>query len=132
MDLLFKCSPFPNLKNKKWCTKVCWARWKQWRLQVKLYTYGQIIWSAVWMVLQMEVFKFQFKRTAVAGFQPPVALGAVVVGHRVVGRCEHAGGSGEIASTTYGRETWDDTHPFLSGKTATSCLYQTGATVTPL
>lgn len=52
------------------------------------------------MILQVEVFKFQFKRAAVAGFQPPGAFGAVVVGHGVVGRRERAGGSGEIAPTT--------------------------------
>lgn len=56
------------------------------------------------MILQMEVFKLQQERAAVAGLQPPEALGAVVVGHRVVGGRERAGGRGEIAPTACGRK----------------------------
>lgn len=51
-------------------------------------------------MLQVKAFKFQFKRAAMAGFQPPVAFGAVVVGHGVVGRRKRASGSGEIAPAT--------------------------------
>lgn len=80
----------------------------------------------------MKVFKFQFKWAAVAGFQPPIAFGAVVVGHRVVGRYEHASGGGEITPTTYGRKRPADTFLFLYGKMESSCLYPTGATVTLL
>ena len=56
------------------------------------------------MILQMEVFKLQQERAAVAGLQLPGALGAVVVGHRVVGGCERAGGCGEVAPTACGRK----------------------------
>lgn len=66
----------------------------------KLYTYSQIICSAVWMMLQVKLLKFQFKRAAVAGSQQPGAVGAVVIGHRVVGRRERARGSGEVAPAT--------------------------------
>lgn len=70
-------------------------------LQLKHYTYSHIIQSAVWMVLQVEVYEFQFKWAAMTGFQQPVTFRTVVVGHRVVRRHEYACGSGEIASTTY-------------------------------
>lgn len=81
------------------------------------------------MMLQVKVFKFQFKWAAVAGFQQPVAFRAVVVGHRVVGRCERASGRGEVAPTTYRRERWNDAYAFLPGKVESACLYQTGAMV---
>lgn len=81
-------------------------------------------------MLQVEVFKFQFEWAAVAGFQPPIAFRAVVVGHRVVGRSEHASGSREIAPTSYRRKRWDDPDVFLLGKMEFSCLYQTGVTAT--
>lgn len=97
-----------------------------------LHTYSQIIWSAVWVMLQVKVFKFQFKWAAVAGFQPPVAFGAVVVRHRVVGRSEHASGSREIAPTTYRRKRWDDPYCFLHGKMEFSYPYLTGVMVTLL
>lgn len=77
-------------------------------IQLQLHTYGQVIQSAVWVMLQVKLFKFQFERAALAGFQPPVAFRAVVIGHRVVGRCEGASGSGEIAPTTYRRKRWND------------------------
>lgn len=80
----------------------------------------------------MEVFKFQFKWAAVAGFQPPRAFGAVVVGHWVVGGREHASGGGEVTPTTYRRKRRDDTYLFLDGRMESSCLYPTGATVTLL
>lgn len=53
-------------------------------------------------MLQVEVLEFELESTAMAGFQPPVALRAVVVGHRVVGGCDQPRGGGEIASTAYG------------------------------
>lgn len=99
---------------------------------LKFYTYSQIICSAVWMMLQVKVFEFQFKWAAMTGLQPPEAFGAVVVGHRVVGRCERAGGSGEIAPTTYRRESWNDAHPFFSGKMESSSSFQTDYCLSPL
>lgn len=57
------------------------------------------------MMLQVKVFKFQFKWAAMAGLQPPGAFRAVIVGHRVVRRRERASGGGEIAPATYRRET---------------------------
>lgn len=75
-------------------------------------------------MLQVKAFKFQFKRAAMAGFQRPVAFGAVVVGHGVVGRRKRASGSGEIAPATYRRKRWNDAHRFLSRTTESSCLYQ--------
>ena len=65
------------------------------------------------MMLQVELFKVQFKWAAVAGLQQPVAFGAVVIGHRVVGRRERARGSGEVASTAYRRKRGDDAEPFF-------------------
>jgi hypothetical protein len=70
------------------------------------YTYGQVIQRAVGVVFQVEVLEFKQERAATAGFQPPVAFGAVVVGHRVVGRCEHPCGGGEIASTACRGTQW--------------------------
>lgn len=116
MWILFKWSLFLNLRNKKWGINVHWARWEQWKLQVKLHTYSQIVLTTIWMILQMEVFKLQQERTATAGLQPPGALRAVIVGHRVVGGRECAGGRGEIAPTTCGRKTGDNTQSFLSVK----------------
>ena len=116
MWILFKWSLFLNLRNKKWGINVHWARWKQWKLQVKLHTYSQIVLTTIWMILQMEVFKLQQERTAMAGLQPPGALRAVIVGHWVVGGRECASGRGEIAPTTCGRKTGDNTQSFLSVK----------------
>ena len=116
MWILFKWSLFLNLRNKKWGINVHWARWEQWKLPVKLPTYSQIVLTTIWMILQMEVFKLQQDRTATAGLQPPGALRAVIVGHRVVGGRECAGGRGEIAPTTCGRKTGDNTQSFLSVK----------------
>lgn len=83
-------------------------------------------------MLQVKVFEFQFKWAAVAGLQPPGAFGAVVVGHRVVGGRERAGGSGEIAPATYRRESWKDAHPFFSGKMKSSSPFQTDYCLSPL
>lgn len=116
MWILFKWSLSLNTRNKKWCIDVHWARWEQWKLQVKLHTYSKIVLTTIWMILQMEVFKLQQERTAMAGLQPPGALRAVIVGHRVVGGRECAGGRGEIASTTCGRKTGDNTQSSLSVK----------------
>lgn len=92
-------------------------------MQLKYYTYCQVIQRAVWMILQVEVFKFQLKWAAMTGFQPPLTFGAVVVGHRVVRRREYACGGGQIAPTTYRRKKqsdrrkkWKDAYPFLSHK----------------
>lgn len=74
------------------------------------YTYGQVIQRAVGVVFQEEVLEFKLERAATAGLQPPVAFGAVVVGHRVVGRCEHPCGSGEIASTACRGTQWVKKH----------------------
>lgn len=68
------------------------------------HTYGQVIQRTAGVVFQVEVLEFKLEWAASAGFQSPVAFGAVVVGHRVVGRCEHPCGGGEIASTAC-RET---------------------------
>lgn len=80
-------------------------------------------------MLQVKIFKFQFKRAALAGFQPPITLRTVVVGHGVVGRRERASGSGEIAPTTYRRKRWNDAYRFLSRTTESSCLYQAVAPI---
>lgn len=65
------------------------------------------------MGLHVEVLEFQLERAAMAGFQLPVALRAVVVGHRVVGRCEQPRGAGETASTAYRGETESETGLFF-------------------
>lgn len=65
------------------------------------------------MGLHVEVLEFQLERAAMAGFQLPVALRAVVVGHWVVGRCEQPRGAGEIASTAYRGEAESETGLFF-------------------
>lgn len=84
-----------NLGNKK-MPVVCVL----WEDSVLRGTYCQIIQAAVGMALQVEVFKLQLEGAALAGLQLPVALGAMVVGHRVVGRSEGASGSSEVPPTT--------------------------------
>lgn len=80
-------------------------------------------------MLQVKAFKFQFKRAARAGFQPPVAFGAVVVGHGVVGRRKRASGRGEIAPATYRRKRRNDAYRFLSRTTESSCLSPAAAPI---
>lgn len=76
-------------------------------------TYGQVIQRAAGVVFQVEVLEFQLERATMTGFQPPVAFGAVVVGHRVVGRCEHPCGGGEITSTACRGTQWMNHSLFL-------------------